>query len=262
MLLCLKKTLFNSGDFFPAALALSILLHLLTGILITFWPQKEPLITFPESLSVKVVLGGSKLSLKPEEIPPLTPVQKQTAMPETPPLPDPVAEMVKQVAAEEKQTEKTSKTILPESTPVQSPIVETAQPVATEEKHIEKINETGLPGAADQSINTQENDTAGIPETAGRQILTALEELPGLKGERSLPAPPYPETARRFGHKGSVLVEIVINSNGSIKSVVIVKSDAHSILENICLKTIKRKWKFFPPGREITTRKEFLFLLE
>ena len=116
-------------------------------------------------------------------------------------------------------------------------------------------------GAADTGETRQGAAIAGAMIGAEVLPLRPFASLHGAWGEQSLPAPTYPDVARRFGYEGSVLLEILIAPSGDIRSVTIIESRAHGILEQCCLDTIREKWKFLPPGREIRTRKEFIFRL-
>jgi len=58
-----------------------------------------------------------------------------------------------------------------------------------------------------------------------------------------------------------VEVEIEIGIDGSIKNIIVIKSSGHSILDNHCIKTVKKKWKFNKSLTVKITRKKFVFKL-
>lgn len=77
----------------------------------------------------------------------------------------------------------------------------------------------------------------------------------------NLQYPDYPKSAIKWKKQGVVEVEIEIGTDGSIKNITLLKSSGHSILDNHCIKIIKKKWKFNKSTTIITTRKKFVFKL-
>ncbi|MDO8675826.1 MAG: energy transducer TonB [Candidatus Omnitrophota bacterium] len=61
------------------------------------------------------------------------------------------------------------------------------------------------------------------------------------------PAPVYPESARRRGQEGLVLLSVAVDKNGLPQAVEIKKSSSFTLLDNAAVKSI-RAWKF-QPGR-------------
>lgn len=59
------------------------------------------------------------------------------------------------------------------------------------------------------------------------------------------PPPRYPETARRNGWVGTVLVRAVVGSNGRASSVSLQRSSGYGILDQAALSAV-RGWKFIP----------------
>ncbi|NPB04698.1 MAG: energy transducer TonB [Thermotogae bacterium] len=57
--------------------------------------------------------------------------------------------------------------------------------------------------------------------------------------------PTYPRRARREGWQGTVVVQVILNSNGTIKSLNLVKSSGYPILDNTALNAV-RGWVFSP----------------
>jgi len=55
--------------------------------------------------------------------------------------------------------------------------------------------------------------------------------------------PRYPRRARREGWQGTVVVQIVLNSNGTIKSLNLIKSSGYPVLDNAALNAV-RGWVF------------------
>ena len=82
-----------------------------------------------------------------------------------------------------------------------------------------------------------------------------------LSEGRTLPLPEYPAQARRFGYQGTVKVAITIKPDGSISGVEIMESSGYTVLDREAVNTVKRRWSFNPPGREVRIVKEFEFSL-
>jgi len=265
----IKKRFLNTQDLFPAAVTVSLFFHILAVILIRFTPPTENIQTMTTPLSISFILDDSITDGIPDKT--AEDQKKDTA--------DSIerAPIEREIKTSEMPPPTVPERTEPDRDPVPKEVSlqpeiprEEVTPVPEIERE-KQLSSSALP-AIQQNSNPGETPSEPVPEASGRgteemetaegPFLTALESLPGLKGKRSLPAPPYPEPARRFGYEGSVLVEIIINDDGTIRSAEIIRTDAHTILQKICLKTILKKWKFRPPEREVITRKEFIFVLE
>jgi len=77
----------------------------------------------------------------------------------------------------------------------------------------------------------------------------------------NLPAPGYPELARRWGYEGVTLVEITIGADGRVRSVAVLRSSGHGVLDDACVRVIRSRWRFRPMEREAKVQKEFAFEL-
>ncbi len=286
----IKSKLLKSNNYFPIAIIGSLILHILIGITLNF-RYKKPNESYG-NIAVELVLLSSEKSSAPH-----IPVIK--AFHQTSPIPQqeinnktekyiygeisnsekialrPVSESKKdtlpileetefeEISKEKSIRSETEKNEQSETNKTENPRIKAGQSEVNNSNNSNSENIICTPGSSTPVESNGKyadinNESFNSPESA----TTAFEELSGYKGKRSLPAPLYPESARRFGYEGTVLVEIGINSDGSIKFVNIINSNAHSILENICLKTIRRKWRFAASGREITTCKEFSFVLD
>jgi TonB family protein len=84
---------------------------------------------------------------------------------------------------------------------------------------------------------------ANLPAQDARKVITN-------------PAPPYPEVARKFRLIGSVKVQVVIGTDGHIKSVKPI--GGHPVLVDAVKETLK-EWKYAPASSETTTVLEFDF---
>jgi len=84
---------------------------------------------------------------------------------------------------------------------------------------------------------------ANLPAQEGRKLLTN-------------PAPPYPEMAKNFHVTGVVKVQVVVATDGRIKSVQVI--GGHPLLVDVVKETLK-SWKYAPAATETTTVLEFNF---
>jgi protein TonB len=62
---------------------------------------------------------------------------------------------------------------------------------------------------------------------------------------RDTPRPDYPESARREGHEGRVLLRVLVDDHGRIKSVEISNSSGSAALDHAAAEAIRR-WRFHP----------------
>jgi TonB family protein len=90
-------------------------------------------------------------------------------------------------------------------------------------------------------------------------LLTLLAgSVLGQEGRRviSQPTPIYPQLARKSGLSGTVKVQVVIATDGTIKDVKVV--GGHPLFIDAALDALK-KWKYAPSSSETTTVLEFNF---
>jgi len=89
-----------------------------------------------------------------------------------------------------------------------------------------------------------------LHESSVQELATALPAKPITIKEarpayRENPPPPYPGSARRRGVEGSVLLEVLVDSNGKVEQVKIFKSSGHRVLDRAALKAVGA-WVFEP----------------
>ena len=60
------------------------------------------------------------------------------------------------------------------------------------------------------------------------------------------PKPPYPQSARRDGFEGKVLLDVNIGTDGSVRSATIARSSSRADCDDAALKTILERWRFEP----------------
>jgi len=59
------------------------------------------------------------------------------------------------------------------------------------------------------------------------------------------PPPVYPRVARRRGHQGTVLLEVLVDRNGSVRDLRVLQTSGYSTLDNAALASVKG-WIFDP----------------
>jgi protein TonB len=183
---------------------------------------------------------------------PSAPVQTQPVLPEiqvsqAPPVQEtveqtPEVQELRQDTTPEAAAKEPGK---PDDQPAENAVSATSQP------------DTPAPvAAAHRSPRSAQPIRRPVPQS-GPSRVSFTELSRGL----DLPLPHYPEVARRWGYEGVVTIEIHISADGRVTEATLLGSSGYSILDNACIKTIEKKWRFPAPGREITTIKEFAFKL-
>ncbi|MCP4681149.1 MAG: TonB family protein [Desulfobacterales bacterium] len=62
---------------------------------------------------------------------------------------------------------------------------------------------------------------------------------------RENPRPRYPESARRRGYQGTVVLEVLVDDAGKVETLRLFKSSGHNILDKAALSAVE-KWRFEP----------------
>jgi len=108
-----------------------------------------------------------------------------------------------------------------------------------------------------QHLNSKLTRLAGRAFLAIALMLTTVSS-PAQDARKAItnPTPPYPEVAKRFRLVGTVKVQVVIGTDGRIKSVKPI--GGHPVLLDAVKETLK-DWKYVPANSETTTVLEFDF---
>jgi protein TonB len=61
-------------------------------------------------------------------------------------------------------------------------------------------------------------------------------------------SPPYPLLARKRGYQGTVLLEVLVSTDGKAASIQLRKSSGYSMLDKAAIKGV-REWLFYPAKR-------------
>ena len=121
---------------------------------------------------------------------------------------------------------------------------------------LEQINMSLEPGigsslSGDFALPTFDVDTKNL----GSLDIFDINDLENKPSPRRQGSPRYPPEARRKGIGGRVTAEFIIDENGDVSQVTIIRS-SDNIFENPTIDAI-RKWKFTPgekDGRKVKTR--------
>ena len=91
-----------------------------------------------------------------------------------------------------------------------------------------------------------------IPEDIEVEKETKIASIPPVKQVREArpaykdnPRPQYPKRARRRGHEGTVVLEVLVDGNGRVKDLRIITSSGHSVLDKAAMKSVNG-WLFEP----------------
>ena len=88
------------------------------------------------------------------------------------------------------------------------------------------------------SLNKKSNDNR---MSQNKNLSKALYKI----GSINNPHPPYPLIARKKGFEGKLILEVLVNEDGSVKSTSIRESSGYEILDTVSKKTVE-KWTFIP----------------
>ena len=94
------------------------------------------------------------------------------------------------------------------------------------------------PKKSSDSLNKKSNDNR---MSQNKNLSKALYKI----GSINNPHPPYPLIARKKGFEGKLILEVLVNDDGSVKSTSIRESSGYEILDTVSKKTVE-KWTFIP----------------
>ena len=94
------------------------------------------------------------------------------------------------------------------------------------------------PKKSSDSLNKKSNDNR---MSQNKNLSKALYKI----GSINNPHPPYPLIARKKGFEGKLILEVLVNEDGSVKSTTIRESSGYEILDTVSKKTVE-KWTFIP----------------
>ena len=94
------------------------------------------------------------------------------------------------------------------------------------------------PKKSSDSLNKKSNDNR---MSQNKNLSKALYKI----GSINNPHPPYPQIARKKGFEGKLILEVLVNEDGSVKSTSIRESSGYEILDTVSKETVE-KWTFIP----------------
>lgn len=123
--------------------------------------------------------------------------------------------------------------------------------------------EPTLPPVEPASVEEPEPPLPGPPDAAPIDPKPNLNKaisggLPALRALRA-PLPAYPREARRAGVSGvDTLLAVVIEGDGRVRSVSLVRTCGWAAMDRSAINTVKRRWRFEPwsPENPDATRSE------
>ncbi|MFT7144914.1 MAG: protein TonB [Alphaproteobacteria bacterium] len=100
--------------------------------------------------------------------------------------------------------------------------------------------------------NNKQRLTSGVISKKSVHDVSAFTS-PSVASHINNPAPHYPEKARLKKQQGTVLLSVVVQPNGKVEDVLVVKSSGYILLDKAALKTVVG-WEFIPAqhnGRDV-----------
>jgi len=90
--------------------------------------------------------------------------------------------------------------------------------------------------------------TARLPDIQSDVILSRSAPKSARPLYKQNMSPPYPRKARRLGYEGIVMLKVLIDENGRVDDLTVIRSSGHTSLDRAALSAVK-KW-LFEPGTE------------
>lgn len=110
------------------------------------------------------------------------------------------------------------------------------------------------------------DDFTVIDALSEEEALLALERELSLKVGKQMREEDYPKEAQRWRWTGTVMVDVIVGANGSVKDVSLGKTSGFHILDTQALAVVRRVSKLFVPvqlrGRDIAVTIPISFHLQ
>jgi protein TonB len=98
---------------------------------------------------------------------------------------------------------------------------------------------TTPPHISPSSSVRSSRSTPHQPKTSGRRTAKAA-------GYLYAPRPPYPPLSRQSGHMGLVLLSVIVDQQGKVSTISVMKSSGYVELDQQALRTVRDRWRFKP----------------
>jgi TonB family protein len=119
---------------------------------------------------------------------------------------------------------------------------------------------------SDNAEADEVDDVTVIDALSEEEALLALERELSLKIGKQMREEDYPEEAQRWRWTGTVMVDVIVGANGSVKDVSLGKTSGFHILDTQALAVVRRVSKLFIPiqlrGRDIAVTIPISFHLQ
>jgi protein TonB len=235
------------------AFVCALLLHSVVALVdLNAFKRSSSLKISPKTLTMNIVVPQPIKKLPIDENPPIAvkkPLVKKRIIKEKA---KPLQKVKPKVATIKKNQPDTSvvKKVLPEKDKILSDIapIPFPQKMKKEDDLIEKYAfipdmvdiPQGIPNMNDMPQKTKKD---GVPDVVSHIPITYAHPI--YKHNIS---PPYPLLARRRGHQGTVLLEVLVTTDGKAASIRLSRSSGYSILDRAAIKGV-RNWLFYPAKR-------------
>ena len=124
--------------------------------------------------------------------------------------------------------------------PKTSPVTFKPGKVEFEQKTVD-VKQASVEAKPKKSSDSQNKKSNDNRMSQNKNLSKALYKI----GSINNPHPPYPLIARKKGFEGKLILEVLVNEDGSVKSTSIRESSGYEILDNVSKKTVE-KWIFIP----------------
>lgn len=103
-------------------------------------------------------------------------------------------------------------------------------------------------------LPTERGNAISLPIAAEQPLIAAVSPAttmipPRIDREHSNIIPDYPSISKRLGEEGRVLVRVLIQADGSLAEVQVLKSSGHPRLDSAAVEHVQRDWRFVPARR-------------
>lgn len=136
------------------------------------------------------------------------------------------------------------------------PLVQPRTLPATQPRHSPVIPQTPAPSVIETTIGeyllpaTETGIDAGIPAGNGMDTGTAVPMTVSSLSYVHAPAPLYPRDALRTGAQGTVLLKVLVDTDGLPLEVTLEKSSGHRSLDREAISQVRQHWRFQPALHE------------
>ncbi len=170
-----------------------------------------------------------------EELPTTKPVEEPKQLAEK--KAKPVTERVEKAQAHKPVEQKTNPTASSKQAKMSPATTESQSAAASASPEGQEMNMSSM----NQTGSTTSKATAGIGI-----VIPITPDVTAIPLYHLIPKPPYPSRARDHGEEGTVIIAILVSTDGSVADANITKSSGYPLLDGSALSTVKAKWRFKP----------------